>query len=255
MTLQQTVNTQQETGRRDIGGEQTSRQVLARIGAVAAVIGAVFMFLSTMLHPAGSHPNDHRAAFTEYAADSFWVWSHLGQFIGVTGLAIALVALGTSLEAGRPAAWGRIGLVGTAAFITVAAMLQAVDGVALKMMVDHWAAATGESRTSAFEATFAVRQVEIGIASFFSLLSGLTVSVFGLAMILSKRYPVWLGILGLVAAAGTLAGGLSQATTGFSDLAMALSMPSGFLLMLWAILTGISMWQLVPKLAETYDPV
>jgi hypothetical protein len=47
----------------------------------------------------------------------------------------------------------------------VAATLQAVDGVALKVTVDRWAAATGEARLLAYEAAHAVRQIEIGFAS------------------------------------------------------------------------------------------
>lgn len=132
-------------------------QSLARLGAVAAVTGAVVLLVATVLHPAGADPNDPGAAFAEYAADSHWVWSHLGQFAGVAVLAIALVALAGTLEAGAAAAWGRIGATGTAAIIAGAAALQAVDGIALKVMVDRWAASSGEARALAFEGAFAVR--------------------------------------------------------------------------------------------------
>jgi hypothetical protein len=74
--------------------------------------------------------------------------------------------------------------------------LQAVDGVALKVLVDRWAAASTEARSLAFEAAFVVRQIEIGLAALLSLASGLTLLVFGLAIVLSRRYPVWLGGLG-----------------------------------------------------------
>lgn len=53
-----------------------------RLGAVAALGGAILLFVSTLLHPLDSDPNAPRAAFAEYAADSLWVWSHLGQFLG-----------------------------------------------------------------------------------------------------------------------------------------------------------------------------
>ena len=66
---------------------------------------------------------------------------------------MSLVALAASMEAGRPAAWGRIGVAGTAASVAAAAALQAVDGVALKTMVNRWAEATGEARALAFEGT------------------------------------------------------------------------------------------------------
>jgi hypothetical protein len=109
----------------------------ARIGAIAAPIGAVVLIVSTLLHPLKADPDDAPAAFAEYAADPLWVWSHLGQFAGFAVLGVALIGLAATLEAGRAAAWTRIGLVGIAATIAVAAVLQAVDGVALKVMVDR----------------------------------------------------------------------------------------------------------------------
>ena len=71
-------------------------QYLARVGAVAAFAGAVLLFVSTLLLPMESDPNDAPAAFAEYAANSLWVWSHLGQFAGIAVLGIALVATAAS---------------------------------------------------------------------------------------------------------------------------------------------------------------
>ncbi|WP_157033671.1 hypothetical protein [Belnapia moabensis] len=92
------------------------------------------------------------------------MWTHLGQFAGFFSLGIGLVALASTLEHGRAFAWGRVSAAGAVASIAVAAMLQAVDGVALKAMVDRWVAADGEARLAAYEAAFAVRQIEIGLA-------------------------------------------------------------------------------------------
>ena len=124
----------------------TTHRPLARLGAVAALTGAVLLVVTTLLHPLGSDPNHPAAAFAEYAVDSFWVWSHLGQFLAVAMLGAALVALASTLEPGPAAAWGRLGEVGAAVIIAAAAALQAVDGVALKVMVDRWAMATDDAR-------------------------------------------------------------------------------------------------------------
>jgi hypothetical protein len=48
-------------------------------------------------------------------------------------------------------------LAGTVAGVAVAAALQAVDGIALKVTVDRWAAATGDVRAVVYEAALAVR--------------------------------------------------------------------------------------------------
>jgi hypothetical protein len=177
---------------------------LARIGAVAVPIGAVVLIVSTLLHPMQADPDDAPAAFAEYAADPLWVWSHLGQFAGVAVLVTALIGLAATLEAGRSAAWARIGLVGMAATIAVAAVLQAIDGVALKVMVDRWAAAGAEPGDARFEAAFAVRQVEIGLAALSNVVFGFTKAALGIGIVSSSRYSPWLGAGGLVVAlAGT----------------------------------------------------
>lgn len=235
------------------GDERATRRSLARLGAVAALGGALLLFVSTLLHPLGSDPNVPRAAFAEYAEDPLWVWSHLGQFAGIALLTVALVALAATLEPGRAAAWARLGLTGAAATIAAATALQAVDGVALKVMVDRWAAATGEARALAFEAAFAVRQIEIGLASLLSIVSGFTLSVFGVAIVLSIRYPRWLGGVGLLGGLGAVAAGAAQASTGFSGLAMTLSMLASSVLLFWAILVGVLMWRLAPRLGGGSD--
>ncbi len=78
----------------------STQQHLARVGAAAAMSGAVTLFVATLLHPMSADPNDPPAAFAEYAADRLWVASHLGQFLGVAALGVALVALAATMEAG-----------------------------------------------------------------------------------------------------------------------------------------------------------
>ena len=69
-----------------------------RIGAIAAMLGPLVLFVSTLMHPLEADPNDAAAAFTEYAADRLWVGTHLGQFLGVAIIVAALVMLSRSLE-------------------------------------------------------------------------------------------------------------------------------------------------------------
>ena len=225
-------------------------QPLARIGAIAAFAGALVLLVSTLLHPLSADPNDPPAAFAEYAADRLWVWSHLGQFIGFAVLLVALVALAATLEAGGAAAWGRIGVAGATATIAAAAALQAVDGVALKATVDRWAAAPADARALAFEAALAVRQIEIGLASLLSLSAGLTLSVFGLAIFRSSHYPAWFAGVGLFGGLGTITAGAAQAATGFSGVAMTISMLASLVLLLWACLAGALLWRLAARLAD-----
>jgi hypothetical protein len=221
----------------------SAAQPLARIGAAAILVGAALLIVSTLLHPLGADPGDAPAAFAEYAADPHYVWSHLGQFAGFFGVGVGLVAFADTFEPGWAAAWARVGAAGAVASIAVAAALQVVDGVALKATVDRWVASEGEARLLVFEAAHAVRWIEIGLAGLLSVLGGLTLIAFGLAVLRSARYPAWLGAIGLLDDLGMAAAGAAQASTGFSGLAMALSMLTSSVFLLWAVLAGVLMWR------------
>jgi hypothetical protein len=79
---------------------RTSRS-LARLGAVAAIVGAVIFFVSSLPHPSASAPGDLLAALAEYAASPHWVGIHLGQFAGIAAETTALVALAATFEPDR----------------------------------------------------------------------------------------------------------------------------------------------------------
>jgi hypothetical protein len=82
-------------------------------------------------------PGDALAAFSEYAADTHWVASHLTQFFGVAVMFFGLVAVGDAIH-DEPGEWiARLGLALAAAAMAIAAALQAADGVALKVMVNN----------------------------------------------------------------------------------------------------------------------
>jgi hypothetical protein len=209
----------------------------------------MLMFAGTYLHPMSADPNAPLAAFTEYAADHYWVASHLMQLGGVILISAALLIVSRSMAANpaNPAnsantaaalATGR-----AIASLAVAAVLQAVDGVALKAMVNAWAAAPERNKESLFQASFAVRQIEIGLASVSALLFGLTVSVFGVALLADLRFPKWLGFMAIAGGAPTAIAGVAIASTGFSGLAMAIDMPSGGLLLCWMAALGVHLWR------------
>ena len=217
--------------------------MLLKTGSAAAIIGALALLIATMLHPMTADLGDPVAAFTEYAADRWWIASHLGQFLGVALMFVGMYALARSLQ-DDPLGWlaDLALLVGTAA-LAAAAVLQAVDGVALKIVVDHWAAAPATQKPSAFEAALAVRQIEVGIASFAALLFGTAVVLLGIVLVASALYPAWLGWFGVVGGGGTAAGGVLMAFTGFSHAAMNVTMPFNLALLAWMATAGIFMWR------------
>ncbi len=150
-----------------------------RGASIAAFGGALLLFGATILHPSGADPNDAVAAFREYADDQLWIASHLMQLLGIALIVCALIQLSRLLASGSARGLAWIGAAGATASLAVAAALQAVDGIALKAMVDAWAAAAEPDKTTLFYATYGVRQVEVGLASIMSLLSfsGLAMSI------------------------------------------------------------------------------
>ena len=214
-----------------------------RIGAACAIGGSVLLFIGTILHPMQADPNESVAAFTEYAADQWWVASHLTQLAGITLMVAALLIVAKQLEAETGRTWSRLGAGGAIASLAVAVGLQAVDGVALKAMVDTWASAPAAQKALAFQAAFAVRQVEIGFASMLGLLLGLTVTIYGVALLASRAYPKWMGALAIAGGVPTTIGGITVAYNGFSGLAMAINMPASFILLMWMLLLGVRMWR------------
>ena len=214
-----------------------------KVGSASAILGASLLLIGTYLHPMGADPNVPVAAFTEYAADSHWVASHLMQLLGVVLMVATLVLLSRRLADGPAAQWATLGGTGAVASLAVAAALQAVDGIALKVMVDSWAAAAESEKNSLFQAAFAVRQIEIGLASIGSLLFGLTASIYGIALVIDHRFPRWIGVLAIASGAPTVVAGIVIAYTGFSDLAMLINMPSSLLLILWIVALGVDAWK------------
>jgi len=212
-----------------------------RAAAACAIAGSLLLLVGTYLHPMGADPNDAQAAFAEYAADRLWVASHLLQLAGVAGMVAAVLLLFRREEAAS--GWARIASGSAIASLAVAAALQAVDGVALKVMVDTWAAAPASQQEAAFRAAFAVRQIEAGLASMVSLLLGFTSAASGVALMIERRYPRWLGALGVLGGVPTMAAGVAIAYTGFSGLAMAINMPASSLLLVWMLLLGGFMWR------------
>ena len=219
------------------------RQPGSRIGPIAAISGAILLFVGTYLHPMDADPNVPLAAFTEYAADHHWVASHLMQLFGVLLMAAALTLLSRRLADGPAAEWATLGMAGAIASAAVASALQAVDGVALKAMVDTWAATPDPGKTALFHAAVGVRQIEIGLASTASLLLGLTASIYGVALLIDRRLPKWLGALAIVGGVPTAIAGVLIAYTGFSALEMGINMPFSSLLLLWMIAMGIYGWR------------
>jgi hypothetical protein len=183
------------------------------------------------------------AAFTEYAASRSWVAIHLVQLAGILLIVCALIVLSRLISRSSDSIWARVGAFLAGASLAIAGALQAVDGVAVKVMVDRWAAASGTQKEMWFDAAFAVRQTEVGLASMLSLFLGITAVFYGVALVRDNRFSNWLGWLAVAGGLLTACAGVVIAHDGFSDVAMTINMPANSLLLVWMVALGAVMWR------------
>jgi hypothetical protein len=193
----------------------TSPYRMRLIVAGALIVGGyIANTVMGLFHPSRENPNDHVAVFAEYAYSTDWIWVHYAQFAGALTMLAGFVVLHSALTVVRPAS--ALDHVAFGAAITTAAtvtVLQAVDGVALKHAVAAWAAA-GADKAARFADAEVVRWIEWGVNSYFYTMLGVTLALFGAALlrsILSK----WLGVAALVAGFAFVAAALPVGYRGF----------------------------------------
>ena len=76
-----------------------------------------------------------------------------------------------------------------------------------------------------------------------SLLFGLTVTAYGVALLADNAYPKWVGGLALAGGVPIAAAGVVMAYTGFSRLAMAINMAACSIFLVWMLTLGVLMWR------------
>lgn len=168
-----------------------------RLSAALLLGGNVLFILVGLLHPARADPNDHPAVFTEYAADSRWTTVHLGQFLTMAVVIGGLFALIAALDV-RVGGWGwmaRFAAIAKGVTLVLTAVLQAVDGVALKQAVDAWAAAPEAERSAGLACAEAVRWLEWGVRSYQRLMLGVTLILLAPVIVRASRIPAGIGYL------------------------------------------------------------
>ena len=219
------------------------RKGIGTVAAACSIAGTLLLVVGSYLHPVPEDPNDAVVAFAQYAADRLWVTSHLLLLAGIILVLTTLIVLATEQAAAYAGVYYRVGSAGAIACLAAAMMLQAVDGIALKRALNAWSAAPAAKKDATFYAAFAIRQIEVGLASTMSILLGVTATLYGLAMLYDKTFPVWVAVLAEVAGIATAIAGIVMAYSGFSDLEMLISMPASSLLMLWVLTVGIVIWR------------
>ncbi len=215
-----------------------------RFVAALALLGAALLTAGTVLHPGHADPGSPAAAFAEYAGVSRgeWVAAHLLQLGGVAGLILLLILVVGMVDSTRSSAWARVTPAFATAGLATAAVLQAVDGVALKAVVDLWSGA-GEDRSSLFAGALAVRQVEIGLDAVFALLLAVALLAVGMGLLAAPNGSRGLGALAVVAAGAAAVNGVALALSGFSAATMFATTVSGAVALVWMLLAAVWSWR------------
>lgn len=213
-------------------------RAVLRVGAAAAMVGAVIAIVFNILHPRGDEVS--AAEEVSLAADEgIWLFDHYMLAWSLAFALLAFIAIGRSFAREPAASWGRASLIFGIGSTAILLSTVAIDGWALE------AAATEADEATAL----AVAYVSSGLflasmGSFF----GLTPVLFGVSVLSGDDYPAWLGWTAIVA--GAL--GLLTATIiffdGFSDFTANVMFPVASLLFtLWIGVMGYMLWQKVSQ--------
>ena len=170
-----------------------------RLSGGLLLSGFVVNTVSTLIHPSGEE-DDHEAIFTEYADSGAWEAVHIGQFIGGLLVVAGLLALHRILRVeGEPIFLARLAAAAAIATAGALAVLQGLDGVALKQAVDAWVEASGPAQADAFSNAETVRWLEWGFQSYFRILLGLSFALSGAAILATRLAAGWIGWAGVLA--------------------------------------------------------
>jgi hypothetical protein len=239
---------------------------MLRMGSIAFLAGLAIAVVSTFVfHPSGTGEElmNNPFIFAVYAEDDLWIATHIGQFAGLlliyAGGFVALFRLLSRSDSGTVAsalAWfGLVTSILTASALTI---LQAVDGIALKIAVDTWYAIPSSPSASseagngggregekaiALRVAEGLRWTEWGIQAYYRMLQGAIALIFGVAIAKSAILSRWIGAVGIAAGVAGIAAGVVTAYVGFSSVRDPVADLSTLLLYPWIIILGIFMWR------------
>ena len=226
---------------------------MLRMGSVSFLAGLVIALVSTLVfHPTGTGEElmNNPFIFAVYAEDPLWIASHIGQFAGIllifAGGFVVLHRLLVKSESGTASALAWFGLVTAIITASTFTILQAVDGIALKIATDTWyAIPPGEEERKAIYLGVAegIRWNEWGLQSYYRMLSGAASLIFGIAIIKSVILSRWIGAVGIAAGVVTIASGVVMAYVGFSSARDFVADLSTFIFYPWLVILGIFMWR------------
>jgi hypothetical protein len=220
-------------------------RMLFRIGSVFAILGVAISTLAFLLGPMELDSHNIQAVMQTFASNSGRLQLHgLGISLGSLLILGFFVALQRSLLEGTASAWGWIGLVAAVVSTVINLIGATMGGSVMPALSQAYMLASQD-------VTQAAMQVGMGFYTFYEALLaptflslGVTVLFFATALLLSPRYPTWLGWAAVIPGIWTAAGGVAfifAGPMGAADL-MAFLIPGFMLSTVWIFVVGIYLW-------------
>src|SRR3989442_2046022 len=232
-------------------------RTLTRIGAAAAVLGAVLGLVVNVLHPRVNDPANTKAFLRQVAESTIWVGDHVGIIFAVLLVTGGLVAVYRSITSGPGAAWARLGFAAALVSAGLGFVTFAVEGIAIKRVAVAWASAPRGEKAVAFRVADALVQIQWALSSVWILIFfGVTFILYGVAVVLSDVYPKWLGWVAVGGGLGSSLLGLHIGYHGASSLVFNILFPIfSILLTAWLFMMGGLLWRESGQLRLPFSPL
>jgi hypothetical protein len=223
----------------------TREQVFLRIGAVCAILGAVVSVAAGTGFGNITNELGTEAVLRYVSSLPAWYWPtvHLGFIVGALLWVGALAALASSLTRGAGWALGQLGAASVIVGATIHVVDSSINGFGLMALAHAWVAAPVSERASLLLAGSALLWILGGTwASVLSLFHGVPFVLFGLAVVLDRSYPTWLGWFGFVGGLGSLLCGVTM-FLGAGLVPEWLFIVFALVVSLWMVAMGVLMWR------------
>lgn len=232
-------------------------RTVMRVGAIAAMVGAVIAVVFNLLHRTPVSLGDHLFAprSEEFGAaeavrlateEGIWALDHymLAWFLGLA--LFALVVVSRSFTGEPSVSWGRI-----ARPFAVSASAVAFIGIVL----DGWAITEAGEQVGGDVAMAVAYVSEALFIATIGALFGVTPLLYGIAVLSGDDYPSWLGWVAVIAGLVSIVAGSIIWFDGLSNFPMVLFLISSIVFTAWIGLMGWRLWQkssaLAPAAART----
>jgi hypothetical protein len=225
--------------------QRTREQIFLRIGAVCAVLGAVVSVAAGIGFGNLTNEAGTESVLRYIAARPDWYWPtvHLGFILGAFLWVGALTALASSLTHGANWALSRLGVASVILGAAIHVVDSSINGFGLTALAKAWTVAPSADQASLLRASDTLLHILGGTwASVISSFHGVPFVLFGLAVMLSRRYPAWLGWVGVGGGAGSLVAGIMM----FLDVGLLpawLFIVFALVVSVWMVAMGVLMWR------------